>query len=169
MARALAAALTCPFILLSCAPQSQQMVLVNRFDIDEALYIKKSGPSIIMGDAFVRQQGGGVVTCAGSLVRLTPDTKYSRERMGIIYRNSEKGYRLYIDRIIPVADASYSSYSRTTKCDAQGKFKFSDIFPGNYFVTTEVSWVISGLQQGGSLMQHLYADASKPTEIALSP
>jgi hypothetical protein len=57
------------------------------FDAEDHRSFEGSGTATIKGQAFLRQKGGGVVTCAGSDVKLMPATNYfkaavAQARMG---------------------------------------------------------------------------------------
>lgn len=63
------------------------------FDPNQGRCILSRGSSTIQGQAFLRQAGGGVVTCAGEEVSLLPATPYQVERMTIIYGSTQGGRR----------------------------------------------------------------------------
>lgn len=64
----------------------------NNFDFDQAERLMKKGKNTVIGNAFLRQNGGGIVTCAGSEVTLIPATEYAKERLRRLYSGTDKGY-----------------------------------------------------------------------------
>lgn len=144
--------------LAACAPQPQIINLSSTFDPAEVKFILTDGDATITGQAFLRQSGGGVVTCAGSTVYLTPRTKYAEERSQHIYGSTLGGlFRGVLPKFVPDS-SEYHELIRTTQCDAQGDFEFSNVPAGKYYVGTWVQWVIANVQQGGAI--------SKPVDVA---
>ncbi len=126
----------------------------------------KDGVHSISGSAFLRQKGGGVVTCAGSEVVLTPKTPYADEYIHRFYRDNDSGYKDFLVQYLLgdgiEVNPEYYKYTKTATCDAQGNFKFSKISNGDYYITTTVIWEAPGLgvssTQGGYLMKRVTVD-----------
>jgi hypothetical protein len=73
-------------------PQQAPMRRISQpFDAEQARGLVAVGTSTLRGSAFLRQQGGGVVTCAGSDVTLVPATEYAKHRLTALY-----GSQLYM-------------------------------------------------------------------------
>lgn len=160
-------ALVTSFLLLAaCAPQR---VPVNAtFNASEAAFAQRPGNASITGQAFMRQLGGGVVTCAGEQIILIPVTTYSTERMRIIYGNTNSG-RSFIGGPIPVdAPPEYMQTSKTATCDAQGNFRFEQLPPGEYYLTGVVRWIAGNVPQGGALMRRVTVLPGQTQNILLS-
>ncbi len=117
-----------------------------------------AGTGTVKGQGFLRQQGGGVVTCAGSKVMLIPATPYFREAMDI----ARSG------RQIQPAPYEAQQLSKHSTCDAQGNFQFSDVAAGPWFVTTEVTWSVGYNSQGGGLLAEVSVSDDQVTEILLT-
>ncbi len=113
------------------------------FDPAELEQFKKPGSASLIGQAFLRQNGGGIVTCAGAPVVLMLDSLYVLEaRLALA-----KG-----EAITPeVSQHLYSSILHRTTCDARGNFAFTGIVPGHYAVSTEVAWTVGNEPQGGEI------------------
>jgi hypothetical protein len=95
--------------------------MTSKFDYDlHKSYVQK-GNNTIKGQAFLRQQGGGVVTCAGSEVLLVPDTPYFREMITIL-----KSGKRPAGEMDPVG----KSIIRRSRGDAQGNFIFNEVPDG---------------------------------------
>lgn len=119
--------------------------LQNKFNPSDYAEYMKTGRASVTGQAFLRQQGGGTVTCAGSTVTLLPDTIHFREELGIVRMGRQvKGG---LDDQAP----QYRMLRRTTQCDAQGNFQFDSIPEGEYLILTNVSWTVGYQRQGGLL------------------
>lgn len=84
-----------------------------------------AGDTSITGQAFLRQRGGEVVTCAGSPVLAVP-----------------VGY--YFDRLtvesLPGLHPDAQLAIRRTTCDATGNFRFSKLPAEKWRIVTKVSW-----------------------------
>lgn len=111
----------------------------TKFDYSEHEAYAKPGKNSINGQAFLTQQGGGVVTCGGSRVLLLPATSYFREMFWYIIvagSDPEPAERAY---------PSLKSMIRRTQCDAQGNFSFSEIPDGTWFILTQVDARLGGV------------------------
>ncbi|MCR9274409.1 MULTISPECIES: hypothetical protein [unclassified Mameliella] len=128
------------------------------FDPSEVAYINQRGSANIEGQAFFRQQGGGVVTCAGEEVSLMPAGKYTTQRMSQIYGNVNGG-RINVLQGVNQKNLppQYLSMRRTSKCDAEGDFMFTNVANGDYYVITRVLWTVGNniIPEGGALAQRV--------------
>lgn len=111
-----------------------------------ALY-KASGSATIEGQAFLRQQGGGVVTCAGSEVLLAPATAF--------YRAAIVDPKFIYGATASLMSADAKALIHETMCDATGNFTFSGVAAGVWVVITDVSWVAAGRREGGALVKEV--------------
>jgi hypothetical protein len=100
-----------------------------------------SGPGSVTGQAFLRQQGGGVVTCAGSQVFLSPDLPPLHRVLSEI----REGHQ------VEATGTKWGNAGRTATCDAGGNFKFEGLPPADWYVMTEVRWMVGYYAQGGTL------------------
>lgn len=150
--------------LAGCAitqPKPITYNLTNEFDSLSAQQQLMPGGGSIRGTAFLRQQGGGIVTCAGQLVHLIPVTDYASERMQIIYpftpKVGETSYKNFRDEMLVKRnfipdEPDYREHTKTTKCDAQGEFLFENLKDGQYYIQTAVTWQVQYSIQGGLLV-----------------
>ena len=152
--------------LVSCV-QPKVVKPTVPFDTAAASYINKRGTATISGQAFLRQLGGSVVTCAGSSVTLIPATEYARQRMVGIYGSDQKGFS-----VVGPSDwghPDYLKYSRETICDAQGNFSFDGVSDGNYYVTTSIFWQVSTyVNQGGILFTKATVKGGRDVKVLLA-
>lgn len=144
--------------------------LTEGFDEEYAKELTAPGPNIIKGSALMRQQGGGVVTCAGLEVGLIPKTAYAAERVRIIYGNDRRGFaKLTSNRKFTPDEPGYWKHTRKTLCNAQGFFEFADVADGEFFVTSAIIWTVNYASQGGALMQSVSVKDGQVAEVVLSP
>lgn len=118
-----------------------------------------SGDSAIEGQAFLRQRGGGVVTCAGQRVLLFPNTPYFQEVVSIARGGGQPATP-------PGADAV--AVTRNTMCDAEGRFRFDALPAGSWIVGTEVTWQVGYEPQGGAVVRTVSVDSGKTVSVLLS-
>lgn len=155
-----AAALTAATVLLSgCVapmPERRYVVeLVHPFDADQAAKLMAEGRATVRGSGFLRQKGGGIVTCAGSNVTLIPATDYAKERIHYIYGDNDDGYATEWRHSFKPDYAVFHGMNRVTRCDAQGNFIFERVADGDFILTTEVRWQAGYSPQGGFLMRRV--------------
>jgi len=161
-------------ILSGCAPK--EIVLQHKFDAEltRSLF-SKEGNNVINGNGFIRQNGGGVVTCSGSTVLLIPKTPYSSDRVRTMFGNTERGYRMYFLGVAPEFNFSedpreYERMMKNETCDSQGNFTFNKIGDGAYFLITEVLWTVGQYSsQGGALLKSVNVSSGETKKIILTP
>ena len=138
------------------------------FDPSQGRYVLASGSGAIEGQAFMRQAGGGVVTCAGEEVTLFPATAYQQERMQIIYGSTDGGSRTTgIGNFPPDRDPRAEPLQRTTTCDAEGDFEFRGLAAGDYYVATKVVWMAQYVQ-GGLLAKRVRLNPGQKVRVLLN-
>lgn len=143
--------------------------LTSEFDPNEVAYATQTGTATVKGSAFMRQRGGGVVTCAGEDVSAIPIGRYATERIMAIYGNTERGINTGLGFKFEPEDPRYMGSRRTTRCDAQGRFQFSLMPRGDYYLVTRVRWMVAGATEGGFLMQRVSVGAADNVEVILAP
>lgn len=148
----------------------------NEFDVKQAQNLLKNGKNTIIGNAFLRQRGGGIVTCAGQEVHLIPATVYADERMFYLYLGVKQGFTSALPQknIVFIPDSSeYKNLMKKTICDSSGHFKFNNIADGSFYITVPVIWEIATNQyhrsiEGGYLMQKVEVEKGKVKEIVIT-
>jgi len=140
------------------------------FNPDEASFIKKDGKSVIAGHAFLKRKSGTNVYASGEIVRLTPVTSYSRERFARLYNGRKFVSALSIPKVD--VDPTYASYTRTAKTDHMGRFRFENLAPGSYYVSSQVTWRERGeyLPSGGAMFEEvkITGKEAEPVDVVLS-
>ena len=158
--------------LAGCATMAPAPVVYHvqaKFDQDQATRLVQDGKNTVKGSAFMRQRGGGVVTCAGNSVFLIPATAYAVERFQFLYGTTTSGTNAHRKQFQFVPDPpGYMSTVKATKCDAQGAFIFEGVADGEFFVQTTVAWQVGSSLQGGNLMQRVRVEGGKATSLILS-
>jgi hypothetical protein len=133
----------------------------TKFDYAEHKPYTQPGSNIIKGQGFLRQRGGGIVTCAGSHVYVMPATSFFSE----ITNHLRAGKEPQVDEKI---DPVYKSMLKQSQCDAQGNFTFNSLPNGNWFVATEVKRTVGYSQQGGALMREVTVSNGETIQVLLT-
>ena len=165
----------------ACAPPPTPAVrtvtLTERFDPADFAWAQAEGANTITGSVLMRTVGGDVKTCGGLEVELIPDAPYSRERIAATYYNASAGYRAANSpQIGPVimgpVPAGYDGIIRRTVCGPEGRFRFSGLPDGGYFVIGEVTWgapTAYGIEtQGGWIMRRIEVSGGQTAEVILT-
>lgn len=163
-------ALTAVAFLAACVAVPTQQVELSYAEEAFAPY-KVKGAGVVSGQAFLRQQGGGVVVCAGEPVLLLPAVGPIKEAADL----SRRGIRPVAgDKSVGEtlrgngADPRFADVVRRTQCDAQGNFKFTALPAGDWIVYTRVRWIIADLQQGGDLLADVRTTGKGEQTVLLS-
>jgi hypothetical protein len=158
---------------VTTTPPAERFTTLATFDAKETKERLSEGKNTIHGSAFIRQGGGGIVTCAGGPVELVPATDYASARIYALYGSTQKGYnsvkggkRVDFKNEPPL----YDTLTRTTTCDAQGFFKFDKVADGDFYIASIVVWEVGRFNyQGGALMQRVTVKGGESKEITLTP
>lgn len=106
----------------------------------------ETGDRFIAGEAFRRQVGGGIVTCAGETVTLLPAVQVVEEAVKI-WRAGDEIYTTNLEYV------NVSGSVRWTECDKDGTFAFFDLPPQEYYVMVPVRWNSRKKSYGGVLSE----------------
>lgn len=150
-------------VAAACVPGVTTPVpIAAAFDPAAIAYSQGEGPSSITGQAFAKTRGGDTKYAAGETVTLLPVSDYTTEYM--------KG--VGTARGAATADPRLASYARTTVADGEGKFAFTKVPEGSYFVYTKVFWEVPGqygLTTTGSWIKDIVRARGPTTNIILKP
>lgn len=144
------------------APPPDWNAVSETSESEYAPYLR-NGTGSVIGQAFLTQSGGGVVKAAGRTVTLDPATTVGNEWWG-------KAGKLWVYRALTPSSPRFTNARRTTVADADGRFKFSELPAGKYYVRTEVTWEIGGYYptQGGLVGQLVEVRDGKVSEVVLN-
>lgn len=162
--------LAASFAMAGCAVTRPLHQISAPFDAAHAQRLVQDGPNTVKGSAFMRQRGGGVVTCAGETVHLIPATAYAEERMRVLYRTAlGSGVNFGVNYDFQPEPHEYFTLERVTKCDAQGNFVFERVADGEFFVVTTIRWSVAyGATQGGNLMHRVTVTGGQVVNVIMS-
>jgi hypothetical protein len=122
----------------------------------------KTGSGSISGQAFLTQRGGGVVVAAGCEVSVDPVTPTSIEWW-------KKAGSKYVFRDLMPPSTNFQNARKTVLADASGKFTFTNLPPGKYFVRTTLTWDVPSIGlQGGLLAERIEVKESQNTNLILN-
>ncbi|MEJ2217580.1 MAG: hypothetical protein P8099_13300 [Gemmatimonadota bacterium] len=138
-------------------------------DVETATARLEPGKGTIKGSAVLRQRGGRVVTCAGNEVFLIPATESASKELRRIF-GSDEGYVNRGGNVVTGGGRLVRppQPNRSTACDPQGYFTFSNVRAGKWYVMTNVVWSANGDYQGGTLLGTAEVAEGEASEIVLS-
>jgi hypothetical protein len=159
------------FVLAGCA--GGPVTLQSRFDPGEVAWFAARGTNTIAGSAILRSFNGKAKTCVALPVTLMPVSAYARERMRYLYGAEDEGYNPRVGgkpADFGGDDPGYIATAKTTRCDARGRFSFSELPDGDYYLVTTVTWRdrAFGMESGGSLMQRVHVSTGETKEVLLA-
>ncbi|MCR5874731.1 hypothetical protein LRS10_11470 [Phenylobacterium sp. J426] len=137
------------------------------FSAADFAWAQAPGRNGIQGQLGYRN-GGGVYTCAGSGVVLTPETPWSRRRMTVLYGSAERA-ALPADEVrkrtpsAPPGDAG--PFVKRTTCDANSRFSFTGLPNGAWYAITIAR--PAGQPQGATvaLMRRVVTRGGRVTQV----
>lgn len=157
-------------LLSGCATfQKPTHTILAPFDKAEATAMLVDGPNTVEGSAVVRTRGGEARTCAGIKVELVPATAYATERMLALYGSTERGFNNSRAYTFVPDEADYDTAVRQVVCDAQGRFRFTNVADGTFYVVTSVQWDAITSYEGGMLMQRVELSGGETASFVMAP
>ena len=119
------------------------------------------------GTARIHGMSAPAQSCAGNAVALTPDTPYSRERIGRLYGSTEYAVvptDIVRAKVISNDNPAMRGYVRGARCDTTGVFAFDGLPAGSFFVIAEV-----GDATGPKVvMRRVTADTGRTLQVPLT-
>lgn len=154
---------------LNQAPQ--QMWTPVAFEQSEYDALAKAGTGIVKGQVFGKTVGGDVKKGAGEIVHLLPATKFREQWFTEQYTFSRPASAS--------SDPRHQQFDKSKTADGDGKFEFTDVPPGTYYVMSKISWeTISSNQylrragvldtQGGKVIRKVVVKDGAVTEAMLN-
>ena len=149
-------------LLSACAPAIYPRQAI--FNESEYAPYKGVGTAIVYGEAFLLTRGGDVKKGAGARIYLSPVTSYSTE---FFQRSVLAGQRLEDPdpRVVP--------YVRTTIADSEGKFEFSDVPAGTFYLYCWIVWEVpigygNTMPTGGAAGTQIQLKSADRTRVILT-
>ena len=175
---------------MGCASKTPIRIGVP-FDSSKARAMLQPGSNQVSGRIMVQLSSGTLVSCAGSVVSLVPATPYAKEWARIFYELDSGKYgsinsAFRMDtREAPVqfsgAEAFYST-TKTTRCDEDGDFQFSNVGNGEFLIVAKTRWlgrdhdyydfmygVNDAQEEDGSVMQKVRLRGKDSIDLQWSP
>jgi len=137
----------------------------STYNPEEVSWFDQQGVGTITGNAFIRKQDGGIVSCARQPVQLVPKSSYADERIEYLYQSRDSGHNT--SRRLDDADPRYTETFLGTVCDVDGRFKFENLPNGGYYVISGVWWG-DPIQGGATLMRRVSIVSDEIKEITMS-
>ena len=121
------------------------------FDAAEAAWFKKAGGNTLRGAASLKAVDGTLHNCAHDTVQLSPVTKYTTERVSIVFGSANPDFVSVAQMPAPPRpDPAGETYQMTEQCDDTGHFTFANLPDGDYYLIVEVAWHSpTGIDVGG--------------------
>lgn len=103
------------------------------------------GRGAISGQLIYRR-GNIAYSCAGGGVVLTPETPWVRHRMMTLYGSADEAVAAAADvrARMPAQSPNYDAYVRRSACGADGRFFFSELPDGAWYVITSATPSVEG-------------------------
>ena len=161
-----AAVLIAVLIMPACIMKSKAPGLSAAFDPSAAAYVIEKGTGRIEGQAFLAREVGGPITPASGEVLLMPVTPYQTARMNLMYANSKSkpfGVNEFTNN-----PSGFETYRRSTEADAEGRFTFTDVKAGSYYIIAPVSWTADGQETGAYVYDQVAVTEGSTTTVSLS-
>lgn len=146
--------------LTGCVAPAPALVLKPITDAEIAPY-RAARTAWVTGQAFLRQQGGGVVTCAGSSIFLMPNIAATRQMLADMKAGARGQGGMKLDTKLRGTGAEGT-------CNAQGNFRLGPVAPGRYILLTEVSWTVGYARQGGVLRRDVSVKDGETIEVMMT-
>ena len=119
---------------------------------------RTKGTGTLSGEAFLRTRGGDVRYAVGQDVWLIPATAYGKEFM------EQDLVKAQSDTIPPLDRRIYDAI-RTDQADSHGRFSFTELPTGEYFIVTTIFWEVPKYTKHGSSSSSIGGAVWQPVTV----
>jgi hypothetical protein len=124
-----------------------------------APYLRR-GTGKVMGQAFIKAANGQVKYAAGNKVSIRPVTSANAEWYASLFSGKT---------LAPSPDSRIAQGAQIVVADAEGRFVFSGLPTGRYYLATAIFWLLpSGYPEGGILAGVVEVKDGQTTPVILS-
>lgn len=124
------AAIAALALLVACLPQHE---LKASFSMADHQPWSAMGNASIDGEGFIRRPNGLLARCSGNKIYLVPASAYFREWIDIRRAGAQVANAVELTK-------THKAAQRETQCDQRGRFAFSGLPAGKWFVITRISY-----------------------------
>lgn len=152
-------------MIAACAERKPPMVtMTNPITAEQVALYKEGGTGRISGQAFLRKDSGGVVTCAGSEVFLMPDTVSTREVVERMRDGKVADMRIGGERPSKLFPHAF----KKRWCDRYGSFRFDQLADGAWIIMTAVHWRANYQEHGSVIVGYVDVEKDAAQDIVLT-
>jgi hypothetical protein len=130
-------------LLISACASRPEIVQRIPFDLAEYASLPSQGKASVTGQAYIKAADGSIRYPSHEMARLNPVTSYSRQWYEVNYLKRKN---------ISLADPRYLEYVYKADFDSEGRFSFSNIPAGQYYVSAPIFWMVETRQDDGSII-----------------
>lgn len=138
--------------------------LESVFNPGEADAINQSGFGAVNGQAFLKRSDGSVVYAAGSEIYLIPRSAYADAHMAYLFHGAK--FNNTVEE--PSIEPAYLSMTKRTKADGYGRFTFSLLADGDYYLLTKITWKEGKVEAGGNLMEFVSLNGGQTVQVFMT-
>jgi hypothetical protein len=151
-----------PWLLLATLTIGCTHEMQSSFVKEDFAQYEGKGTSAVAGQAFLTTRGGNVKYGAGRAVYLIPVTPYTAEWVQNCLSGTF-GKKATLDPRL-------SQYVKIAQADGEGRFQFSEIPAGNYYLACYITWEIPDqiLPEGGWVVKSVNLQEGSNIQIVLT-
>lgn len=137
-----------------------------QFDPDEASFFVVPGSATISGQAFVTVRKTTQYSPRYP-VRLVPSTSFSRGWIAAQFDNKKQGGYVSLAGLPSDDLKQFVTYTRVTQMDGQGRFSFTSVPDGDYFIIADVAFRLTGQLTKRKIYEAVSIKEGQDVEVTL--
>ncbi len=122
----------------------------------------------IVGQVFLRTVGGDVRKGAGELVMVTPVTSYSRRFVLALTYSDNPAYIVRLGNVMRQVTEKMEPWTNIVQADGDGKYSFRGIPNGEWYLISNLTWLVAGELQGGFIVVRVSVDGKKEYTVQIT-